>query len=168
MDKVNKDFAVKDKTVWDYFVECITTKCSCFKGRARRKEYWGFVLFYSLIWLALGGILSYGENTDGFDCMDISNILVFLVLLLPNLGVTVRRLHDVGFSGWWLLLEIPADVFIFVSDKDVENLMNTFETLWGLIIFVFIPAVFILVLTLLKSNPQPNKYGPVPEGVKVD
>ena len=67
------------------------------------------------------------------------------------------------------MLEIPADVFIFIPYEDVKNLVSTNETFWCVIMFAVISAVlFILVLTLSKSNPLPNKYGPVPDGVKVD
>ena len=75
-----------------------------FTGRARRSEYWWFVLFGFLVGIVtsiLDGILGtgYDDTTGG-----VVNSLGNLALLLPSLAVGVRRLHDIGKSGWWLLL----------------------------------------------------------------
>lgn len=101
-----------------------------FQGRARRKEYWVFFLFNFLItmllsiievMLGLGGILSgiYG-----------------LFVLLPSIAVNVRRLHDIGRTGWWMLL--------------------SFIPVIGLIV--------LLIFAVLDSQPGENKYGPNPKG----
>ena len=101
-----------------------------FQGRARRKEYWMFFLFNFLItvllsiievMLGLGGILSgiYG-----------------LFVLLPSIAVNVRRLHDIGRTGWWMLL--------------------SFIPVVGLIV--------LLIFAALDSQPGENKYGPNPKG----
>lgn len=63
-----------------------------FSGRARRKEFWYFVLVY--FWLELAVIIVFAPLLP----------LVQLTLLLPLLAVTVRRLHDRGHSGWWVLI----------------------------------------------------------------
>jgi len=70
-----------------------------FSGRARRSEYWYFVLFNLIITvvLALLGLLM--ETTI------LSNIYTFAVLV-PSIAVGVRRMHDVGKSGWFLLIPI--------------------------------------------------------------
>lgn len=70
-----------------------------FSGRATRSEYWWFFLFYILVLLVIGGLLSGGMLRDA----TVLGIAI-LALLLPMLAVSVRRLHDVGRSGWWLLL----------------------------------------------------------------
>lgn len=68
---------------------CVMQKYCCFEGRARRSEHWWFCLLN----LVLGFI-------------PIVNFIAPLALLLPALGVCVRRLHDTGRSGWWLLLAL--------------------------------------------------------------
>ncbi len=74
-----------------------------FNGRARRKEYWMFFLLYILLSfaLALVATLLLGERlADGIFSLWI------LAHLLPCIGVGVRRLHDIGRSGWWLLISL--------------------------------------------------------------
>lgn len=72
------------------------------KGRARRKEYWTFVLINFLISLVLGVIDgALGLNSSGVGVL---GGLFSLASLVPGIAVGVRRLHDTGRSGWWLLI----------------------------------------------------------------
>ncbi len=83
----------------------VLKKYATFSGRARRKEYWMFFLFNIIISFVLGiieGIIS-GGNTEGGSI--IGNIYS-LAVLLPSLAVAVRRMHDVGKSGWFVLIPI--------------------------------------------------------------
>jgi uncharacterized membrane protein YhaH (DUF805 family) len=78
-----------------------------FSGRASRSEYWWFALFNTVI--AIGSFpidvaLGY-DFTDPYSTPWVSN-LFSLLLLLPGLGLSVRRLHDTGRSGWMLLIGI--------------------------------------------------------------
>lgn len=74
-----------------------------FNGRARRSEYWYFFLFYAVISIVLSAL---ARNSSIFSF--ISGI-VSLALLIPNLAVSVRRLHDIGRSGWYYLISfIPV------------------------------------------------------------
>jgi uncharacterized membrane protein YhaH (DUF805 family) len=72
-----------------------------FSGRAARSEYWYWQLFFCLV-----GIASALIDLALFPQVAISpiNTIVELALLLPTVAVSVRRLHDVDFTGWWLLL----------------------------------------------------------------
>ena len=93
---------------------CLTTKYAAFKGRAARSEYWWFSLFSLLIYI-LGGIplivIGVNEQLAGRRPEDSSSFIVFaallgpcfLALLLPTLSVSMRRLHDLNWSGWWYL-----------------------------------------------------------------
>ena len=77
------------------FGEAIKTclsKFADFGGRATRAEFWWFMLFYFIV-----------SVVTGFAGPFVS-ALVALALLLPTLGVQVRRLHDIGRSGWWILV----------------------------------------------------------------
>jgi uncharacterized membrane protein YhaH (DUF805 family) len=76
-----------------------------FNGRARRKEFWMF----TLISVIIGAILTILDNIIGTTYGDraTSGVLASLynlAVLLPTLGVGVRRLHDTGRSGWWILI----------------------------------------------------------------
>jgi len=78
-------------------------KYAVFSGRAQRKEYWFFVLFNVLIVLALGfveGALGIAPESDA----SVLGMLYILAVLLPIYAVSVRRLHDTGRSGWWILI----------------------------------------------------------------
>lgn len=100
-----------------------------FEGRARRTEYWMFVLFNFLISFVLS-LLEYIAQMPPF-----LSILYSLFILLPSLAVFVRRLHDTGRSGWYILL--------------------------GLIPIV--GGIILLVFALQDSEQSENQYGPNPK-----
>ncbi|MBS2967586.1 DUF805 domain-containing protein [Metabacillus sp. KIGAM252] len=100
-----------------------------FQGRARRKEYWMFTLFSALISL----VLSIVELIAGLP--SILTGLYSLALLLPGLGVFIRRMHDTGRTGWWILI--------------------------GLVPVV--GAIVLLVFACQDSQPNENKYGANPK-----
>ncbi|WP_404812559.1 DUF805 domain-containing protein [Capnocytophaga canimorsus] len=70
-----------------------------FKGRARRKEYWMFTLFNSIVFFALGFIGGLIETT-------VLVSIYYLAIIVPSIAVGVRRMHDVGKSGWFILVPI--------------------------------------------------------------
>lgn len=113
----------------------VLKKYAVFSGRARRKEYWMFVLFniiFSIVAVILDNVLGTAIENLGYGVI---YILYGLAVLLPALAVTVRRLHDSGKSGWW----------IFIS-------------------FVpFIGAIWLLVLLVMDSQSGKNQYGPNPK-----
>ena len=74
-------------------------KYATFTGRASRSEYWYFQLFYTLSVIA-GAIIDASIGTTFVQ------LLVILVLVLPLLAAEVRRMHDVGKSGWFILIPI--------------------------------------------------------------
>ena len=130
-------FNNKEKKM-EYFKNCVLKHYIDFKGRARRKEYWFFALFqFIAIVLAavVGGILDYVFGLPGVLTSALTTI-VALGLILPALSVAFRRLHDIGKSGWWILITLVPCV--------------------GGIIF--------LVFMLLDSQPGSNAYGPNPKG----
>jgi uncharacterized membrane protein YhaH (DUF805 family) len=87
----------------NWYVEALR-KYATFTGRARRKEFWFFQLFVLLIGIALSladrglGVL------DDETGLGVLSGIFSLAMFLPNLAVSVRRLHDTDRSGWWLLL----------------------------------------------------------------
>ena len=80
-----------------YYIEGLK-KYAEFEGRARRKEYWMFILFYFIFTIAAVVL----DEILGSE--PVIYIVYGLVLILPYLAVTVRRLHDTNRSGWWILL----------------------------------------------------------------
>ncbi len=83
----------------------VLKKYATFSGRARRKEYWMFVLFniiFSIIISVIDGIISGGN----YEKNGIIGTIYSLALLIPSLAVAVRRMHDVGKSGWFILIPI--------------------------------------------------------------
>lgn len=75
---------------------CLTEKYATFEGRARRSEYWWFQLFYLLFSFVVVALV--------FLLRSEWVALLFLALLVPQVAVTVRRLHDTSRSGWWFLI----------------------------------------------------------------
>lgn len=90
-----------DLSMWEYFVRAVTRDYVGFQGRARRKEYWSYVLFSFLIIVGATFVaaLLFGEGLG-----NVVNGLLSLAFLLPGLAALVRRLHDRGYSGWLALV----------------------------------------------------------------
>lgn len=124
------------KVLRNYFV---------FTGRARRSEYWYFVLFniiFAIAAMITDNILgtTFTINTvNGAQALPYGYIylLYSLAVIIPGLAVNVRRLHDVGKSGWFILI--------------------------GLIPLA--GAIWLLVLACTDSIVGVNKYGPNPKGI---
>jgi uncharacterized membrane protein YhaH (DUF805 family) len=91
-----------------------------FGGRARRKEYWMFVLFNLIVSIVLGIVdTAVGTEIPGTNSGIIGTIYS-LVVLLPSLAVAVRRMHDVGKSGWFILIPI-YNFILSVSEGDTGS-----------------------------------------------
>lgn len=116
----------------NYYSICLS-KFADFSGRARRREYWTFVLVNCLIALLLMTLgLAFGEDSPA------SNIMVtifYLIMLVPNLSVSVRRLHDIGKSGWYMFLSLIP----------------------------LIGGLILLIWSLMDSEPGENQYGKNPK-----
>lgn len=100
-----------------------------FNGRARRKEYWMFALI-NLIFMLVAMALDAELGSPG-----IAYFVYVVFTLIPHLAVTIRRLHDVGKSGWFVLL----------------------------LLIPIIGAIGILAQACKKGEAGPNEYGPDPK-----
>lgn len=165
------------KALFDYFKLCVTTKYCSFTGRARRAEFWGFVLF-SFIGSVLVGLLSsmiFGsysvvDYSQGDLQAQLASLqgrqalqgVYSLAMLLPSLGVAVRRLHDTGRSGLWITLPLVSFA-VFIS--------SIFFVIFGLLVWLFAISAFVLsiswivllVFFCIDSQPGQNQYGPNPK-----
>jgi len=115
----------------NYYVS-VLKKYAEFNGRAQRAEYWYFALFHTIILITLMYI-------DSLTGLDLLYFIYFLATFIPAIAVAVRRLHDIGKSGWWILI--------------------TFIPLIG--------SIWFLILMVIDSNPEENKFGPNPKQVPV-
>ena len=104
-------------------VRCLR-KYATFRGRATRAEYWWFSLFNSLVCMAIYAAV---QQLMGTETADDAMGIVQLALFLPALAVAVRRLHDINFNGWWMLLGltivglIPLFIFFCLPGKAADN-----------------------------------------------
>ena len=108
----------------NYFLDVITNKYADFNGRATRSEYWYFTLFSLIAYIIAGVIDGLLVNITGG--LPILSIILMLGFLVPAIAVGVRRLHDIGKSGWWYLLAIVPLVSLvliafFVMDSREDN-----------------------------------------------
>ena len=91
-----------------------------FEGRARRKEYWMFVLFNLIVSIVLGIVDTAVGTRIPESSSGIIGTIYSLGVLLPSLGVAVRRMHDVGKSGWFILIPI-YNFILSVSEGDTGS-----------------------------------------------
>ena len=108
-----------------------------FNGRARRKEYWMFFLF-NMVFTVLASLIDIAAGTANLDSgSGVFQGIYSLAVLIPGLAVGVRRLHDVGKSGWMLLIALIP----------------------------IIGAIWLLVLMVTDSKEGTNKWGENPKEV---
>lgn len=91
--------------IFGYFKECVTTKFATFSGRARRREFWLFTLFTWIVSFVLQIISVAASDSVALNVLvTVASLLFSLFIIIPGLALDVRRLHDTGRSGWWLLI----------------------------------------------------------------
>lgn len=121
----------------DWYLDVLKNKYATFSGRARRKEYWMFLLINLVVSVALALIDSLIGSVSESG-MGLLSSVYSIGVLIPLLALSVRRLHDIGRTGWWVLISIIP----------------------------VIGAVVLLVFMLLDSEPGSNRYGANPkEGI---
>ena len=81
-------------------------KYAVFSGRARRMEYWYFVLFNLIVAFVLALIDTLLGTTTGVSSFGLLSGIYGLAVLIPTLAVLVRRLHDIDRTGWWILINL--------------------------------------------------------------
>ena len=131
-----------------------------FTGRSRRLEFWMFALLNVIVYTVIGIlVVATGSTANRLEAADPNNpasvysilfsgygmlfILWGLVVLIPSIAVSVRRLHDREMTGWWYLGFVILNFIPFL----------------GLLAFIAYIAIM-----ALPGTPGPNKYGPSPKG----
>ncbi len=115
----------------------VLKKYAVFEGRARRQEYWMFMLINVLIYFGLFIIAAIlGAMADALGVLGSGIYMLYaLAMLVPTLAVTVRRLHDTGRSGWWYLIALVP----------------------------FVGGIILLIFTVLEGDAGNNAYGANPK-----
>jgi uncharacterized membrane protein YhaH (DUF805 family) len=113
----------------------VLKKYAVFHGRARRKEYWYFILLSSIISTVLTIVDSVTGTFNSASEVGLLGGIYLLATLVPSLAVTVRRLHDTNRSGWWILLGLVPVVGVII----------------------------LIVFLALDGSPQDNDYGTNPQ-----
>lgn len=121
------------------FLKVVKDNYANFEGRARRREYWMFILAYFIIYFAVAIVAAILSSISGTLGSIVYGLLSLgaLAVLVPSLAVGVRRLHDIGKSGWFLLV--------------------------GLIPLV--GAIWLIILLATDGTPGENQYGKNPKEI---
>ena len=127
---------------------CLKDKYANFNGRASRSEFWFFYLFLLISYAILISFVA----VSLYLFMWLFGIFAF-AMIIPSLAVTVRRLHDVNKSGWFILLPLPFDIMERVLEKSSEGLSLVFLCVsLGLYIYLF-------VLYCTDGDKKNNRFG---------
>ena len=160
-------------------IKSVFSKYATFKGRARRSEYWYFFLFQFLVSDLLFIFDKYLFEKDLFIPVTISGttiaiglqFLFYLAVLIPNLAVAVRRLHDTGTSGWLymplFIISLALNVYNVINDivslktLDIESPLGIMVLVVALLFLAY--SILILVWLFRDSDQDANRYGPNPK-----
>ncbi len=151
-------------------------KSFTFAGRANRLEFWTFAIAYVLVSIILGMIgvvLSLIWSKLG-TAWGVLSSLVMLVLIIPYISVSVRRLHDLGLSGFWLWylnpFGLPVIYIVYLLDLDqacnkLIDKINKVGSAWlgWILTILFFPVgatLSLFLLFLYKGKPEENEFGP--------
>jgi len=164
-----------------WFIKCFKQYAD-FEGRARRREYWWFWLVYLIIsmilmigWLVpMAKMAVASSSADELDEMEVYNsmldtlanpfllvwLLFYLATLVPGIAVSVRRLHDIGKSGWWYFLPLGASML-----NSIAELLGELRIGLTLILMLISIGVGILFLAWMFTDSQPgeNRWGANPK-----
>ena len=145
-----------------------------FSGRSSRAEFWFFVLFVfilSVIASVLEAVL-FGNYGRGVAVL---SSLVSLIHFIPSLSVSVRRLHDIDRTGWWIMLAflpvvalvvaMGGSVMMMFGGGEIDGMAGFAAMGTGLMLTALISLIVLIVLIVFyctPGTPGPNRYGPPP------
>jgi uncharacterized membrane protein YhaH (DUF805 family) len=117
-----------------WYIEALK-KYAVFAGRSRRKEYWYFVLFNVIVSLVLSAVDALLGTFSSASNGGLLSGIYGLAIIIPSIAVSVRRLHDIDRSGWWVLISLVP----------------------------VIGTIVLLVFAVLEGTPGENRFGPNPK-----
>ena len=120
-----------------WFVEALK-KYAVFSGRSRRKEYWyfvSFVVFTSIVLSIIDSLFGTYHRESGAGLL---STMFSLAVLIPSIAVSVRRLHDIDRTGWWVLISLVP----------------------------LVGWIVLLVFHVQDGTPGPNRFGPDPKSTE--
>ena len=117
-----------------WYIEALK-KYAVFSGRSRRKEYWYFVLFSLIVSLVLSAIDALLGTFSSSTNVGLLGGIYGLAIIIPSIAVSVRRLHDIDRTGWWVLISLVP----------------------------VIGTIVLLVFAALEGTPGENRFGPNPK-----
>lgn len=151
-------------------------KSVTFKGRAAKSEFWIFILFWFVVNIVLVGLTLLTAGSIAGKILGVLTILVNLAFLVPYISVSVRRLHDLNLSGFWLWylnpVGLPVIFMVYLLDLDkasnlvIDKIQKVGSVWLGWILtglFWPIGALFTLFLLFLYDGKKAdNDFGPSP------
>ena len=169
-----------------------------FSGRASRKEFWTFVLFNFIIGFIVG-LLQFLIELVGLPFMlafdmifnpaifitvpiNIINFIWGLLIWIPSISISIRRLHDINRTGWWYLLPLPFNIVFIISliigiaffigaeqsysssDADMFFAFGGVTIIVAIIFIIFsvITNIVLLIFYILKGTEGNNRFGADP------
>lgn len=124
-----------------------------FNGRASRREFWTFLIFVTVLTFAAHQVdATRGERVAIALNMGAIELSITLLLLLPTIAVGVRRLHDTGRSGWWMMLIYLPWLATFASGDNQGLLLASAGAL-------LLGGIVWIVMMMLPGGTVENAYG---------
>jgi len=175
---------MKSKNIFEYYWSCVTSDYLNFKGRARRLEFWGFIVVSIIAGIGFTIVDTILHMADVLPTFFSLNWILNIVVMIPTLAVTTRRFHDTDRSGAvpiisgvissLITISSIAAVIYFATEVAYERI-NFFDNLtsqniqilaisaiiFGIVYLCF--GIYILVVCFLDGTYGKNKYGPDPK-----
>jgi uncharacterized membrane protein YhaH (DUF805 family) len=153
-------------------IDCFKYFAKCFKhyfdfhGRASRSEFWMFfgVCYMAQLVFSIVMNVSQGVYVDAVNPISLIYLVYLMVIFIPSLAVGVRRLHDIGKSGWYLAGALILAVILAFAIGLAIAFKSNVEAIVLMILLIALILAFYIV-PMLKGQPGENKWGPNPNEV---
>ncbi|MBP3220695.1 MAG: DUF805 domain-containing protein [Neisseriaceae bacterium] len=169
-------------------VKTVIRKTFVIQGRASRSEYWWWLLFILIIYIAMAYIiptmvLRAAHTTNQFIGLfawffgsAIAGFTFNLITIIPTTSVGIRRMHDIGKSGWWCLFDFIPRAFALLSGLiffsiimgiKIDGILNIMspKTIINSTYLMYASHVVFWILCLFESQPNENQYGENPNAL---
>ena len=147
-----------------------------FTGRATRKEFWTSIIANFILLGVILGICSMFSSKFESSIPYVLALIAIIIISITSIAVTVRRLHDLGLSGFWIWYLNPAGlpiifvVYLLGLDKSVDNIFDRIKNLGSIWLGWILTLIFwsvgapaaMFLLCLYAGKNEENEYGPSP------